>query len=721
MTLLDELLVKLKIDSSGFDDAADKSKKGLDGVSKSADETSTRFKVMREGITKVRNELLLLFGLQASIGGAANYTKETIRQTDAQGFLADSIGMSTLRLKAYEAAATRAGGSSEAMAAALKKAATEAAAMRQGTMSLNEVDPSGLLRRYSGMDPAEITKSGETLLRARLQVYEKLRNARPEQIGGADPHALATKLAEEAGLTSGVLNAVMKQGVSGFYKNIGEQEKTLAPLANLEEQARRTQAAMADLNQQFDILGQMIVMQAVAPEMERVAKALKSMTPEERQAVVDAIKDLIANLDKMAVKLYEIATDPEVKAFFTELTEDLKTGAEKVDTVVKATVGWETALKVLIALPVLSWLAGLAAGFATLATGILGVGSAATAALAALVGFAAYKAAPVIAEKAVEMLPEDQQKWVKENWGTEDSTNAGGGVSGWIGKNIANNMALLGNDEAKEAYMTNENPTITGSKKTKMLGVYSAMTKAGFSPAQARAMTAEVGRENDYQDQFLYGTHTDAANKATNIGMISWQGDRAEKLRTRLEAKGLMKNGKMVRSQEALDAQAEFMMEELKSGQYSGVGDFLEDKDVRAQKAAKQLGKGYVKWAYGQDVLRSGEAFDWQKHDAKRATYAEEIRAMTASNKENQPANSQPVQERKPSNVNLAPPVAQSATVIPPALAGETPNHAGPRNVSIGQQVFNIKASDPEGVKKEVANKSLLTESMTQDFNSGVK
>lgn len=138
----------------------------------------------------------------------------------------------------------------------------------------------------------------------------------------------------------------------------------------------------------------------------------------------------------------------------------------------------------------------------------------------------------------------------------------------------------------------------TGGQRGMMSNIYEAYKKAGLSDKQARVMTAEVGRENDYQDKYVFGSHTDPHNKATNTGFLSWQGTRGSALRKRLEAKGLFKNGQMSHSQEAIDEQARFSVDELKSGQYSGIGNFMENKNVDYQTGSRQLGKGYVKWRY---------------------------------------------------------------------------------------------------------------------------
>lgn len=64
-----------------------------------------------------------------------------------------------------------------------------------------------------------------------------------------------------------------------------------------------------------------------------------------------------------------------------------------------------------------------------------------------------------------------------------------------------------------------------------MLKVYQAFMNTGvLTDKQARYLTAEVGRENDFKNSGLYGSHTDNNNGQKNIGMISWQKDRAVNL-----------------------------------------------------------------------------------------------------------------------------------------------------------------------------------------------
>lgn len=157
---------------------------------------------------------------------------------------------------------------------------------------------------------------------------------------------------------------------------------------------------------------------------------------------------------------------------------------------------------------------------------------------------------------------------------------------------------------------TDKQPTVT----EKMRAIYAAFRRAGFSDAGARALLAEVGRENDYRPSPLFGTHVDPANKAINAGMISWQGSRATALMKSLEARGVVGGGKIQKSQDALDAQAEFVRQEMQA-MTPDIAKYLTDADqnVDYELAAKRLGVEYIKWRFKDPALAS--------HHQKRRGY----------------------------------------------------------------------------------------------------
>lgn len=182
-----------------------------------------------------------------------------------------------------------------------------------------------------------------------------------------------------------------------------------------------------------------------------------------------------------------------------------------------------------------------------------------------------------------------------------------------------------------EAQQMADNQPISTTKEqdANQTGVLNAFMKAGFTKNQAVALTAEVGRENDYNSKNLYGYHKDEANGKVNMGMISWQGDRAKRLEAHMQKKGLIQNGKMVQSQAALDAQAEFVKWEIDNDtNYSKTKQvFANNPNADPESYAKTLGTNYVRWAYGQNVLSNGKAFDSGKHDRKRRGYKVQAQA----------------------------------------------------------------------------------------------
>ena len=138
--------------------------------------------------------------------------------------------------------------------------------------------------------------------------------------------------------------------------------------------------------------------------------------------------------------------------------------------------------------------------------------------------------------------------------------------------------------------------------------VLQALKNAGLSDNQARILGAEIGRENGFQSRYLWGYHSDPANKDKNIGLISWQGSRAAALEKRLAQAGLLKNGKMEQSQEALNVQAKFLVDEIKNNStYAETRKkFLENPNVDYATGTSVLGRNFIRWAYDNPKYASG-------------------------------------------------------------------------------------------------------------------
>lgn len=147
--------------------------------------------------------------------------------------------------------------------------------------------------------------------------------------------------------------------------------------------------------------------------------------------------------------------------------------------------------------------------------------------------------------------------------------------------------------------------SMSKSQKEWQLMVYKAFMNAGFSDGQARILTAEIGRENSYNPKYLFAGHADP-HSGSNLGMMSWQGDRKPRLIQFLrQMKVLNPNNTMKPGQEALNAQAKFIMWELKNT-HSRVGkQFLANPNPDPAKAFYLIGKSYIKWRIDDPLYKS--------------------------------------------------------------------------------------------------------------------
>lgn len=168
------------------------------------------------------------------------------------------------------------------------------------------------------------------------------------------------------------------------------------------------------------------------------------------------------------------------------------------------------------------------------------------------------------------------------------------------------------------------------------VAVYKAYRNAGLSHNQALAITAEVGRENSFQSSVLFASHTDPAGRLgggtiRNVGMLSWNQGRDIQALNYLARAGVINNGRMIPSQENLNAQAAFSVAEMRSPRYANrLRTFWSNPNASPEAFAPEIGKNYIGWAYGQDTIRgkvpgTRVPFNWQKHDARRRSYLNQL------------------------------------------------------------------------------------------------
>lgn len=162
---------------------------------------------------------------------------------------------------------------------------------------------------------------------------------------------------------------------------------------------------------------------------------------------------------------------------------------------------------------------------------------------------------------------------------------------------------------------------------------YQLAQAAGFSPAQARALVGEVGRENGFNPNTMFGFHTDQANSKKNGGIFSWQGSRATALEAHMRAKGLVNaNGTFKQTNESLQAQFEFLRKEIEANP-KWKANFLDKKNITNDEARSALGGtgSVIGWARGQNKLSSGKAFDWKSHEATANNYSNMVDGQPTS------------------------------------------------------------------------------------------
>lgn len=230
-------------------------------------------------------------------------------------------------------------------------------------------------------------------------------------------------------------------------------------------------------------------------------------------------------------------------------------------------------------------------------------------------------------EKLAEKAPDSAKKAIQK---TQEVVKQSAAVAVGAGRAVVHSVRQL----ASTAHGAN-----LRDKDGRRLAVYNAFVNAGFSKSQAQALTAEVGRENEYNPNAMFGTHTDMGNAKTNLGFFSWQGKRKKRLVEFLRSKGLIgKNGKMKQSQESLNAMARFARNEIENiSQYTKTKNAFErNPNANPESYAPVLGKNYIVWAYGQNYVNKGRTrFDWKAHDSRRRKNLKALQKQIGSQKNN--------------------------------------------------------------------------------------
>ena len=203
-----------------------------------------------------------------------------------------------------------------------------------------------------------------------------------------------------------------------------------------------------------------------------------------------------------------------------------------------------------------------------------------------------------------------------------------------LGKTLASNMKSSESpNQKKTANSVPEKGNMYYAQQ-----IYNSLREHDFSEQQARIMVAEIGRENSFNPDHLFGTHGDPKNRQPNIGLISWQGDRAKGLIKRLTEKGLYKNGKITRSRASIDEMVEYMRYEISNiSKFSKTkNEFLSNPNIAYDKGNRILGTNYIIWRINDPKYKNGhkrrDAFFKQTADMERVYKANRISKKVSQN-----------------------------------------------------------------------------------------
>lgn len=213
------------------------------------------------------------------------------------------------------------------------------------------------------------------------------------------------------------------------------------------------------------------------------------------------------------------------------------------------------------------------------------------------------------------------------------------------------------------------------SRNEMIKSVYNGFRNAGLGHDASLVMLGEIGRENSFRTDLIFGSHTDDANAKTNIGMISWQGSRKGELERTLASQGLLSNGKMAPTQEAVNAQAKFLVSEMKRDT-PDVYNYLNSDNIDPQVGMDLVGGKFIRWAMNNPKYRESGIKNRTDY------YNESVRVLGSDNKKNEIV-SQPDMDAPPS----LPGASTSGQAGPSAL----PSYEGQQIPVAGSSLENLQ------------------------------
>lgn len=407
-TVIDAFLVTLGLNAANFQAGIKQAKAGeneLENIQKKREAAEKKREAEREkqlkkagdGMRKLRNDALALAAVFTAGVGITSFITDTINGAVNLGYLSKNLGQSTERLKAWQLASERAGGTQQGVIAQLKESVDSISALNTG-LGPNE----GMQWFFRMGGSSRDLKDGNTYLLARSRIIADIFKTDPSR---------AMLIAQQMGISEDQFNFI-KQGPDAIEDLIKAQEKHAAVTAKDAAAALKLKNQFLDLRDSLTLTAQRIVLQ-LAPALERLFAKLEAGA----QWVADHQEDIARWVDTSIRAISELV--------------------RWVDSAAESLGGWKNVLIALIGLK----LGGFVLGLAGVAAQLASIASAAPMAGAALgiLGKAGAVGAAGVGGYAAGTYA--YNNLLPENW--KDA----------IGEGIARTLASFGNDDA--AYSVN--------------------------------------------------------------------------------------------------------------------------------------------------------------------------------------------------------------------------------------------------------------------------
>lgn len=352
-TIIDELIIKLGLDASGYKRGADQAKGDL---RKTSEEAKKRAKEIEDAgkrasafFTKLRNEALGLFAALAVGRGLTQFVQNTIGAEAAVGRLAKNIGMTTESLTAWQNAAKRFGGSAEATGASFQ-------GLRQQFEQFALTGQSAVLPFFRALgiqvtDAQNKVRPLEDIFMDLSDRFSKMEPSRAQAWGAS------------LGLDQGTINLLM-QGPAAVGRTLEEMKRLGVITQKDAESGQALTNSILSIQQAVERLGRAIITSAAGP-IQDMLTAMEKWLELNRKWIEEDITRHIGEFVK-----YLRSIDWE------QLGRNVKEFGAGVNQVVEALGGWEKVSIAIFSMWAVGKLSAITLGAVALARAVGGIGAA---------------------------------------------------------------------------------------------------------------------------------------------------------------------------------------------------------------------------------------------------------------------------------------------------------------------------------------------------------